>query len=39
MRVLIIGGGGLFGTHLIPRLLAVGHEVAVNDNLSSTKHP
>lgn len=39
MRVLIIGGGGLFGTHLIPKLLAAGHEVAVDDNLSSTRHP
>lgn len=39
MRILIIGGGGLFGTHLVSRLLAAGHEVAVDDNLASTKHP
>jgi nucleoside-diphosphate-sugar epimerase len=29
MRLLIIGGGGFIGRHLVPRLLAAGHEVAV----------
>jgi nucleoside-diphosphate-sugar epimerase len=34
MRVLLIGGGGLLGTHLTPKLLAAGHEVAICDNMS-----
>src|SRR5919205_2077986 len=29
MRLLIIGGTGFIGRHLVPRLLAAGHEVAV----------
>lgn len=34
MRVLVIGGGGLLGTHLVPHLLAGGHEVGVCDNFT-----
>lgn len=34
MRVLVIGGGGLLGTHLAPKLLSAGHEVAICDDLS-----
>ena len=29
MRLLIIGGSGFIGRHLVPRLVAAGHEVAV----------
>jgi UDP-glucose 4-epimerase len=34
VRVLVIGGGGLLGTHLIPKLKDEGHEIAICDNLS-----
>jgi len=29
MRILITGGTGLIGRHLVPRLLALGHSVTV----------
>ncbi|MCY3021480.1 MAG: NAD-dependent epimerase/dehydratase family protein, partial [Planctomycetota bacterium] len=29
MRVLVIGGTGHIGSHLVPRLLAAGHELTV----------
>ena len=35
MRVLITGGAGFIGTHLVKRLLADGHQVVVLDNFSS----
>jgi UDP-glucose 4-epimerase len=34
-RVLVCGGAGFVGSHLVDRLLAEGHEVDVVDNLSS----
>jgi UDP-glucose 4-epimerase len=37
MRVLITGGAGFIGSHLIDRLMAEGHEVTVIDNLSVGK--
>ncbi|MEM1205017.1 MAG: NAD-dependent epimerase/dehydratase family protein [Acidobacteriota bacterium] len=35
MRVLITGGAGFIGSHLVDRYLAEGHDVVVYDNLST----
>ena len=35
MKVLITGGGGFIGSHLVDRLLADGHEALVIDNFST----
>ena len=37
MKVLITGGAGFIGSHLVEHLLAAGHRVCVLDNLSSGK--
>jgi UDP-glucose 4-epimerase len=34
MRILITGGAGFIGSHLVDRLIAEGHDVTVIDNLS-----
>jgi UDP-glucose 4-epimerase len=35
MRVLVSGGAGFIGSHIVDRMLGDGHEVAVLDNLST----
>jgi nucleoside-diphosphate-sugar epimerase len=36
MKVLVIGGGGLLGSFLLPKLVASGHDVVVSDNLTGS---
>lgn len=37
MRILVTGGAGFIGSHVADRYLALGHEVAILDNLSTGK--
>ncbi|HEY3396126.1 MAG TPA: NAD-dependent epimerase/dehydratase family protein [Armatimonadota bacterium] len=37
MRILVTGGAGFIGSHLVDRYLSLGHEVAALDNLSTGK--
>ena len=37
MRILVTGGAGFIGSHLVDRFLAAGHDVAVLDNLVTGK--
>jgi len=35
MRILVTGGSGFIGSHLVDRLLILGHQISVIDNLST----
>ena len=35
MKVLVTGGGGFIGSHIVDRLLADGHDVRVLDNFAT----
>ena len=37
MRILVTGGAGFIGSHVVDRFVALGHEVAVLDNLSTER--
>ncbi|MBI5038471.1 MAG: NAD-dependent epimerase/dehydratase family protein, partial [Nitrospirae bacterium] len=35
MKILVTGGAGFIGSHIVDRLISEGHEVSVIDNLST----
>jgi UDP-glucose 4-epimerase len=39
MKYLLLGGAGFIGTHLAKKLIALGHDVTIIDNLSTSLRP
>lgn len=39
MRIVVIGGAGFIGSHLVDALVAAGHQVRIIDNLDPQVHP
>ncbi|MEK7104276.1 MAG: NAD-dependent epimerase/dehydratase family protein, partial [Patescibacteria group bacterium] len=37
MKILVTGGAGFIGSHLVDKLIELGHSVLVLDNLSNGK--
>ena len=38
MKLLITGGAGYIGTHILTELLPLGYEICVVDDFSNSKH-
>ena len=39
MKCLVTGGAGLIGSHIVDKMLSLGHDVVILDNLHPQTHP